>query len=102
MQVRGALALPPLLPFTLEPLEPRAKARRHLAFVVVGGSQEPVDALLALQDRPHPPTDERDHDLPRVGDYRADDRFATARVVLDLLVERLCERRERVLQIVGE
>src|SRR5947199_4730874 len=102
MQVRGDLALPPLLPFTLEPLEPRAKARRHLALVVVGGSQQPVDALLALQDRPHPPADERDDDLPRVGDDRADDRFAAARVVLDLLVEGLRERREWVLEVVGE
>src|SRR5437868_11495390 len=102
VEVRGDLALAPLFPLALETLEPRAEARRHLSFVVIGGSEQPVDALLALEDRPHPPAHERDDDLPRVGDDRTNDRFAAARVVLDILVEGLRERRERVLEVVGE
>src|SRR5438552_8718905 len=34
------LALTQLIPLALEPLEPRAKPRRHLAFVVVSGGQQ--------------------------------------------------------------
>src|SRR5438309_11684331 len=94
--------LAPLLPLALETLEPGAEARGHLALVVVGRGEQSVDPLLALEDRPHPPADQRDDDLPRIGDDRADDRLAAARVVLDLLVERLGEGRKRVLQIVRE
>ncbi len=102
MQVRGDLVLAPLLPLALEPLEAQAETRRHLALVVVGGREQAVDALLSLEDRPHPPAHERDDHLSRVGDDRADERFAAARVVLDLLVERLGEGREWVLEVVGE
>ena len=102
VEVRRDLVLAPLLPLTLEPLEPRPEARRHLALVVVGRREKPVDALLSLEDRAHPPPHERDDDLPGIRDDRSHDRFAAARVILDLLVQRLGERGERVLQIVGE
>src|SRR6266850_2958600 len=94
VQVRGDFVLAPFLPLALESFEPRSEARRHLPLVVVRGREQAVDALLALEDRPHPPADERDDDLPGVGDEGTDDRFAAARVVLDLLVERFGERSE--------
>src|SRR5438093_6723264 len=102
VEVRGDLVLAPLLPLALQALEPRTEARRHLPLVVVRSGEKPVDALLPLEDRAHPPADERDDDLPRVGDDGTNQGFAAARVVLDLLVERLGERGERVLQVVGE
>src|SRR5207247_3135241 len=102
VQVRCDLVLAPLLPLALEPLESRSEARRHLALIVVRGREQPVDALLALEQRPHPPADERDDDLPGVRDDRADDRLAAARGVLDLLVERLRSGSERVLEVVGK
>src|SRR5204862_6121276 len=102
MEIRGALVLAPFLPLALEPLEPRTEPRGHLPLVVVRRREKPVDALLALEDRPHPPADERDDDLPRVRDDGAHDRLAAPRVVLDLLVEGLGKGRERVLKVVGK
>src|SRR5437870_5959363 len=46
VEIRGDLALAPLLPFALKALEARAEARRHLSFVVVRRGEEAVDALL--------------------------------------------------------
>src|SRR5439155_24531806 len=100
VQVRGDLVLATLLPLALEALEARAEARRYLAFVVVRRREQPVDPLLALEDRSHPPADERDDDLPGIRDDRAHDRLAASRVVLDLLVEGLGERGERILEVV--
>jgi len=99
---RSDLVLAPFPPLALEALEARSEARRHLPFVVVHRGQKPVDAFLALEDRTHPPADERDDDLSRVRDDRADDRLAAARVVLDLLVEDLRERGKGILEVVGE
>src|SRR5207237_10038020 len=99
VQVRGDLVLAPLLPIALETLEARAEARRHLAFVVVRRREQPIDPLLALEDRSHPPADERDDDPSGVRDDWADDRLVASRVVLDLLVEGLGERGERILQV---
>src|SRR4029079_11970221 len=96
------LVLAPLLPLALEALQARSEARRHLALVVVRRREEPVDALLPLEDRSHPPAHERDDDLARVRDDGTHDGLAASRVVLDLFVERLGEGGEGILQIVGE
>ena len=97
MKIRGDFALAPLRPPALQPFEPRPEPWRHLPLVVVGRGEETVDALLPLEDRTQPPLDQADDHLARVRDERADDGLPASRVVLDLFVERLRERRERVL-----
>jgi len=94
--------LAPLFEIALELFEPRTEARRHLAFVVVSRGEQVVHAFLPLEDRAHPPLDEPDRDAARERDERPDERLPAARVVLDLCVEGLGERSERILKIVGE
>src|SRR5947209_2904450 len=102
VEVRRGQMLAPLLEIALELFEPRTEARRHLTFVVVSRGEQVVHAFLPLEDRAHPPFDEPDRDAARERDERTDNRLAAARVVLDLRVERLGERSERILEIVGE
>src|SRR5438105_10521289 len=102
VEVRRGQMLAPLLEIALEFFEPRTEGRRHLAFVVVSRGEQVVHAFLPLEDRAHPPFDEPDRDAARERDERTDNRLAAARVVLDLRVERLGERSERILEIVGE
>ena len=98
MEVRGGLEIAA----PLELLEPRPEARDHLPLEVVRGREQPVDALLPFEDRAEPPLHQADDHAPAERDERADDRLAAPRVVLDLLIERLRERGEWILQVVGE
>src|SRR5205823_4750682 len=102
VQVRGDLVLAPLLPLALETREPLAEARREASLDVVRRGEQTVHAFLVIDRRAHPVPQQTDERAAYEGDERSDDPLVARRVVDDVVVERLGERADGVLHVVGE